>query len=104
MTYRADRHTEAGLRDVARDAQPCAFPEVCPNPDCEGHPTARDRLRAVVDVTGNFYVVRSEELRDRLHAAIDDCETVGWDDARTTDLRPEAVHAAIDLALGGVEP
>jgi hypothetical protein len=49
MTYQADRHTEAGLRDVARDAQPCAFPEVCPNPDCEGHPTARDRLLAVVE-------------------------------------------------------
>jgi hypothetical protein len=43
-----------------------------------------------------------DDLLAALHAAIDDCDEVGWDDARTSDLRPEAVHAAIDAAFASL--
>jgi hypothetical protein len=45
-----------------------------------------------------------DDLLAALHAAIDDCDEVGWDDARTSDLRPEAVHAAIDAAFAASLP
>jgi hypothetical protein len=44
-------------------------------------------------------VTDTDRLAALLHEAIDDCDQVGWDSARTTDLRPEAVYDAVYAAL-----
>jgi len=40
-----------------------------------------------------------DRLAALLHEIIDDCDQVGWDAARTTDLRPEAVFDAVYAGL-----
>ena len=41
----------------------------------------------------------TDRLAALLHEIIDDCDQVGWDAARTTDLRPEAVFDAVYAGL-----